>query len=178
MNEIEEWRQVPDFPGYEVSNMGRVRCRRSANGRGDFSETPRILKQSPFADSKYMRVGLYRDGKPCTKRVHVLVLEAFVGPRPAGFDACHRDDDQSNNALSNLKWGTRRENASDRTRNGKQVRGEAVGLSKITEEQALKVKALLTVKSGYGSMKAISEEVGVPYGAVASIKNGRTWSHV
>jgi hypothetical protein len=50
--------------------------------------------------------------------VHHLVLEAFVGPRPAGHEAAHGDGDKTNNALANLRWATPKENAADRYRHG------------------------------------------------------------
>ena len=36
--------------------------------------------------------------------VHRLVLEAFVGPCPKGFECDHSDRDRRNNALTNLRW--------------------------------------------------------------------------
>ena len=52
-------------------------------------------------------------------KVHVLVLDAFVGPRPNGMQGLHRDDDHANNNLSNLYWGTQSQNMADRLRNGR-----------------------------------------------------------
>ena len=42
--------------------------------------------------------------------VQVLVLEAFVRPRPEGMRACHKNDDSLDNRLSNLKWDTQSAN--------------------------------------------------------------------
>lgn len=50
--------------------------------------------------------------------VHPLVLEAFVGPRPPGMEACHADGNKTNNALSNLRWDTKRANELDAIRLG------------------------------------------------------------
>lgn len=50
--------------------------------------------------------------------VHILVAEAFIGPRPKNADVCHYDDDKSNNAVENLRYGTRSENVHDSVRNG------------------------------------------------------------
>src|SRR5699024_6464865 len=51
--------------------------------------------------------------------VHRLVLEAFVGPCPDGMEACHWDDDKTNNHVSNLRWATQSDNMHDRVRNGR-----------------------------------------------------------
>ncbi|MFC7447652.1 HNH endonuclease [Rhodococcus daqingensis] len=42
------------------------------------------------------------DGK--RRLVAELVLEAFVGPKPAGFTAIHLDGDKANNNVANLRW--------------------------------------------------------------------------
>lgn len=66
-----------------------------------------------------VHVTLTRDGVSKSHRVHLLVLEAFVGPRPTP-DAVglHFDDDIWNNRVDNLRWGTRSDNWHDAVRNG------------------------------------------------------------
>lgn len=51
-------------------------------------------------------------------RVHALVAEVFLGPRPEGMFVCHKDDVRTNNRLSNLYYGTHSENTVDSVRNG------------------------------------------------------------
>lgn len=51
-------------------------------------------------------------------RVHTLVLEAFVGPRPPGLVALHGNDIGTDNRVGNLRWGTPSENQYDRVENG------------------------------------------------------------
>jgi len=48
-----------------------------------------------------------------TFRVHRLVLEAFVGPCPHGCEACHRNNDPSDNRIENLRWDTKQSNLAD-----------------------------------------------------------------
>lgn len=120
----ENWLLVPDFPGYRVSDLGRVEsmARRIAIRGGGTRRIPtRMLSQvraSGTKDRKYNAVTLCRDSIPHQITVHTLVLTTFVGPRPAGTQACHDDDDTNNNALSNLYWGTPKQNAQDMIRNG------------------------------------------------------------
>lgn len=106
---MELWRVHPVYTDYEISDAGRVR-RCTAKGG---TRVGRMKSQRPN-DGGYLTVML---GKKCV-RVHVLVLEAFVGPRPAKHDACHYDGTRTNNALSNLRWATRSENMSDARRHG------------------------------------------------------------
>lgn len=176
---VEEWVGIPDFVGYEVSNMGRVRTYRSINGRGAFKEQPRLMKNHPTPKKTYLRVRLTtQDGgyKDCP--VHQLVLLAFKGPRPTeGHDSCHDDGNSRNNALSNLRWDTRQANADDRIRHGTQIRGIAVSLAVLTEAQVRGIKdALPTWKKGLG--KYFANKFNVGNSSISAIKHGQTWKHV
>lgn len=119
----ESWVPITDWEDlYEVSSEGRVRSlNRKARARGGHTRNlkGRILTPRTDINTGHLSVDLYRDKFRVTKKVHRLVLEAFVGPCPEGSEALHHDDVPTNNHLSNLRWGTRSENAQDRVRNGK-----------------------------------------------------------
>lgn len=58
--------------------------------------------------------------KPVAKYLHVVMLEAFVGPCPSSAHrGLHKDDDPHHNVIDNLYWGTMQTNALDRVRNGR-----------------------------------------------------------
>ncbi|ORC02701.1 hypothetical protein B1T48_16980 [Mycobacterium persicum] len=119
---FEQWRPVVGYEGlYEVSDVGRVRSLARTvlhPHSGRYTLCGRIL--SPHPDGcGYLKVRLHRDGQGRTRKVHQLVLEAFVGPRPAGLECCHADDDKTNNRLSNLRYDTRSANMLDQVRNGR-----------------------------------------------------------
>lgn len=119
--EMEAWAAVPGYDGiYEVSNQGRVRSldRVIVTKRGVSRRTPGS-EIKPFAGDPYWRVTLSNAPRPPrTAAIHSLVLEAFVGSRPAGLVARHLDDDHDNNRLSNLAYGTQSDNSFDAVRNG------------------------------------------------------------
>lgn len=74
---------------------------------------------NPVQGSRYLQISLHdADGRLRAKNVHVLVLEAFVGPRPQGYEACHGLGGRLDNSLSNLRWDTSSENRLDTTRHG------------------------------------------------------------
>ncbi len=114
----EQWRPIEGYEGaYEVSDLGRVR----SMDRVDRTGHPwrgRILKLHPVSDRGYQKITLYRDGTGSQRLVHRLVLAAFVGPCPEGMEGCHRDNDTTNNALTNLRWDTPSENNFDIVRSG------------------------------------------------------------
>lgn len=108
--DIEEWRPCLHSSSYEVSNLGRVRS---------FIRDPQGLILKPAAAGRgHLFVKIH--GR--AHYVHVLVLEAFVGPRPSGLEACHWDDNPTNNALSNLRWDTPEANRADAVRNNRRTR--------------------------------------------------------
>lgn len=106
---IEEWRST-HHPDYDVSNMGRVRSwtNRGKRARIGRQPIPRILR--PGSCRGHLRVHL---GANNGYYVHRLVATAFLGPCPDGKECMHADDDRGNNCLSNLSWGTRRQNIDD-----------------------------------------------------------------
>ncbi len=121
MTQIEQWRPVPGWAGiYSVSDQGRVRSenRTVTLPCGQIrSYRQRIL--SPAIDPMGRCQINLKNGAVLRKvRIHTLVLEAFVGPRPEGMEACHFDDDATNNKLENLRWDTSLANKQDMARNG------------------------------------------------------------
>jgi len=114
---IEQWKPVVGYEGlYEVSDMGRVRAPAKISSSG-LKLKARVLKTS-LNDRGRRQFGVCVNGVEGKLKVHTEVLKAFVGPRPEGFDGCHKDDVPTNNHLSNLKWASKSENhGGDKKRN-------------------------------------------------------------
>jgi hypothetical protein len=115
----EEWRPVLGYEGkYEVSNLGRVRSLPRRSPHGDHWQTipGRMLKAG--VSRGYPTVTLWANGAMELRRVHRLVCEAFLGPRPAGLDTRHLDGDGTNCRVENLQYGTRTENIRDQLLHG------------------------------------------------------------
>ena len=101
---------------YEVSSHSAVRRVDRLTKTGKLIKG-RVLKVRPLPNGR-PRVNLSKNGKIVDAYPYRLALEAFVGPCPPGMEALHWDDDRSNNAISNLRWGTRTDNMRDMSRNG------------------------------------------------------------
>ena len=113
----EQWKPVPDYEGiYEVSDQGNVR----SLDRIDAAGNRRLgrARKPVTKPSGYLKVDLSRDAVERGYFVHRLVLTAFVGPAPDGMETRHGDGDPTNNALSNLSWGTHAANISDQVTHG------------------------------------------------------------
>lgn len=119
---VERWRPVPDWPGYEVSDLGRVRSldRVVRTSAGDKRYRGRVLRAARGTASPRAMVVLSRPGEQRSHYVATLVLAAFVGPRPSGgYDACHNNGDPTDDSLGNLRWDTHAENMRDVARHGR-----------------------------------------------------------
>ena len=117
MDEI--WKTIAGFGGmYDVSDRGNVRSWKSGNQPRRADEYHLL---TPAIDEMGRKsVSLHHFGKEKRRRVHRLVLLAFVGPCPPGHEVCHNDGDASNNRLSNLRWDTHVSNCHDRKVHGKE----------------------------------------------------------
>lgn len=76
----EQWKAIPDFPGYEVSDHGRARSYWKSKGYGGgqkISSTSKILATN---GSGYPRISLCKEGRYYGHHIHRLVLESFVSP--------------------------------------------------------------------------------------------------
>lgn len=119
----EMWRAIAGYEGfYEVSNAGRVRSlpRVVAYGGSRIGTSATLPGGLLTPHGKlYPIVRLAKDGHKTSFNIHQLVLEAFVGPRPEGYVACHCDGDRFNNSVGNLRWDTVTENNRDIVRHGR-----------------------------------------------------------
>ena len=99
MEAQEIWKPVVGYEDlYEVSNLGRVK---SLNYNHSGKEG--MLKPSHDGDG-YLRVKLCKNGEESTRRVHILVMRAFVGKCPDGHEIDHYDWNRKNNRLENLSY--------------------------------------------------------------------------
>jgi len=139
----ETWRVVPTASNYEASNLGRVRHRQRGN-----------VKKASLSTAGLEVVGLWVDGRYTVRNLHVLVAEAFLGPRPQGTGVAHRDGNPSNNRSDNLFY-TLAERA-DRH-------------SKLSPSKIQDIRSRL--EAGERN-KDIAAEFGVSRGYISQIKSG------
>lgn len=93
----EFWIPIPDFPNYQLSNLGRVMSRPRERTRGG------IL--SPWNNGKgYLQVTLLKDTIPYIFAIAPLVAKYFCGTKQEGEVCNHKDGDPYHNHDHNLEW--------------------------------------------------------------------------
>jgi len=93
----EVWKPIEHFPGYSVSDHGRIRADKSG----------RILSLN---DNQYgvVQVGLMLNGVQYHRSVPLLVANAFLRRESIPFDTpINLDGNRHNNHVSNLVWRPR-----------------------------------------------------------------------
>ena len=108
---IEDWKDIVDYPNYQVSNLGNVKSKeRYTRQRKGFSlRKERILKQNK--DHKgYMQVILYNENGYKHFKVHRLVADAFITKIDGKNHINHIDGNKEHNFVDNLEWCTIQEN--------------------------------------------------------------------
>jgi len=170
---MEQWRPAVGFEGlYSVSDRGRIRRDKATrmNPVGSIVRTPVDQRGYPMCSIRG------HTGKFTTKRVHVMVLEAFAGPRPEGYISRHLDGNPSNNNVSNLRWGTYRENSADTKRHGRATTGENHPFCRLTEAKVRMIRVLWEAR--VFPRCEIAEVFGISDAHVSGICNGTFWKEV
>jgi hypothetical protein len=163
----EEWRDIPGFPNYQVSNLGRVRSVRIT-----------IMKANKW-NNDYLRLTLFKgkqsEGKFKSFGVHQLVALAFIGKRPEGHIVNHLDCDKTNNKVQNLAYCTPQGNAKHASENGLLLTGDQNPSSKLKESEVLHIFAL--IQNGH-SLYRIAKRFGTSQRNAYLIKHRLAWSHL
>jgi hypothetical protein len=186
-NTPEVWKAIPDFPGYEVSNQGRVRSfwapvsglKRRGN-RMFIQDTPQKILSQYIDRDGYFKTSMRQNHVNKSIGVHRIVLLSFIGKCPEGNQCRHLDGNRANNNITNLTWGTAKQNQNDRFLHGRGhkitcPKGEAQWLSKIKSAEIHEIRYLR--KNGY-LLREIGKLYGISESNVSMIVNNITWQHI
>lgn len=161
---MEEWREIPGTE-HSVSSEGRVASRRFGKWR--------ILKMP--LHKGYPSVNI-RGDRWVSSKVHVLVAEAFLGPRPTPrHEVNHIDGDKTNNRAENLEWCTHRENMRHflGVLGQKVLRGKELGHTKLTEAEARMVRARCLAGE---TQEIVAADFGISRSHASNIARGVKWA--
>ena len=108
MDEEEKWVPLYGKPEYEVSSNGRFRWKKNK----------KEVCVSVNKSNGYVYVHLKNGNKFSNYRAHKLILRSFFEMPGDGYQTCHKDGDKKNNCISNLRWGTPKDNHADKITHG------------------------------------------------------------
>ena len=101
----EVWKPIPNYEGiYGVSNLGRIRSEGRIDSIGRRKQE-RIMRTNTHKDG-YLQIDLLKDGKRNNVLVHRLVMLAFIGECPKGYEVNHINEDKADNRIDNLEYVT------------------------------------------------------------------------
>ena len=157
----ETWREIKDFPNYEVSNLGNVRNKK----------TGKVLK--PRQKNGYLVVDLLLDDVIKNLRVHRLVAKAFI-PNPDNLPQVnHKDFNKSNNDVSNLEWISRADNIQHSHDNGRMQKRYEIGPVTVLTVEQVKECYTRVVRDSEG-VNVVAISMGKPRTTISSIINKRS----
>ena len=140
MQEI--WKDVNGYEGsYQVSNLGNIK----SLDRVDFANrklTGSIMK--PNKSKFYYSVGLSKNGKTKTYRIHSLMALVFLNHKPSrNIHVDHINGNRFDNNLNNIRIVTARENCFNTNKKPR------LGYSFYPSRNKYKVQVYLNKKSTY-----------------------------
>ena len=158
---------------YDVSDLGRIR----RNSPGKRTHVGKIVKGGIWNGyvCHTLSVG---QGKKIHAKAHAIVLESFVGKRPIGFEANHKNGVRSDNRAENLEWVSRTANTvhsfSELGRKTKMARGSRNGFSKLTDKDVREIRILFPGIRG----NTLAQIYGVTATTISRVVRNQLWTHV
>lgn len=148
--------------------------------RDDLFVSPcgRIFKElhATHDSAGYAMVATEKKGQRGHKtRRHVIVCEAYHGPRPPGQVVRHKNGIPGDDREDNLEWGTVAQNTQDTKAHGRTTRGTRNKHAVLTEADVLEIRKRIAQGE---VQREIAESYGVTQPTICDIKMGRTWSHI
>ena len=172
----EQWKTIPVFTDYQVSNFGRVKRIRSNRGMHFLK-----IVHWPYHSSRWKtqrcQVTLCQDRKQSTRLVHDLVAYTFIGSRPTGYFINHIDGNGTNNYVKNLEYVTPRQNVLHTIKLNHHAYGVYTRQAKLSARQ---VSSILKMnrKKQYGTLARLARRFHVDPCTIADIEKRRTWKHL
>lgn len=169
----EEWRIPTSFTDrYMVSNLGMVK-----------RVPPKIIRKTSrqkVLTGSLKKSGYYQVRLSLGSRknfwwvsVHILVADAFLGPRPAGLVINHKDGVKTNNAVSNLEYVTDAENKSHAVALGFSCHGAKNCKARLKPEQVVLIRERISRGEDFWD---IANDYGVHREAIKNIAFRKTWN--
>ena len=169
----ERWRSVPDWEDvYEVSDRGDP-THRCAQRR---ALAPGRITTGSATRQGYRQAFLSYHGEWHSALLHRLVLAAFAGPCPDGYEVNHKNGDKADNRLLNLEYITPSANTKHAAETGLHVYAQGDAHHRTRYPDAL-VEEWRRRYAGRESADAIARAYGLDRSRVWEIVTGKRRRH-
>lgn len=169
---MEIWKDIPGYEGiYQASTEGQIRSLdHYVKGKCHYTGNSfyrkikgRVLRPGQYCKSGHVSVVLGHGavGIP----VHQLIMLTFVGKPPAGTEVLHINGNPRDNRLSNLRYGTRKENILD-----VYIQGGAWRKLSIDDVQGIRFGLSCGIRES-----ELASMFDVSLSTISSIKHGRSY---
>jgi len=165
---------LPEWPGYGVDTDGYLwSCLVPGPGFGKFKNKWTRLKSNSTSSNGRIIIGLSNGKIQVKKQLHRLIIETFIGPCPEGLETCHNNGNHTDNRLSNLRYGTHKQNMADKIKHGTSVRGDRHPISKLDVKKVREIRLL--IQKGEKNLGQIANLFGVDRTIISRIRDKRAW---
>lgn len=160
-----KFKQIKDFPNYEVSENGDVQN----------IKTGKLLK-SHLTKQGVLAISLRKDNILSLNLIHRLVAITYI-ENPFNLEfVIHIDNNKTNNNVNNLQWKSQLSFVKNQYSTGiLNSKGDNNFNSRLDNNDVKTIKHLLSKKI---AVKKIAELFNVSNGIIYCIKNGDTWKHI
>ena len=171
---VEEWRNIPGYSGYMVSNNGKIKSMNYNNTKKE-----KIMDPSPWGGYYKVRIpgdnGVYKNFQ-----IHRIVASVFLGD--SDLEVNHKDGNKLNNKLDNLEYCTRSENQKHAYKIGlkKAISGSDHYKTKFSDYQVKEIRDYVKEHGRLKNTKKLALKYGVSNSTlyyVAARKNN-CWPHI
>lgn len=160
---MEIWKNISNYPDYQISNLGNVRSNKTKK-----TLKPHVTKQG------YCIVNLYNNGIDKHFKVHRLVALHFIENKLNKKTINHKDGNKLNNNIDNLEWHSHSEN---HLHAYKKLNRQAPSLGKKGKNAFRSIPVCQLDLRGnlikiFDSQKIAAEELGISNTHISSVCKG------
>lgn len=180
----EIWKSIPNYSGYQVSNLGKIKSLDrfvpvTRHGKTFMRFYKGRIKKPKIDGLGYYFTDLWFFSKCKFLKISRLVLSVWTNiDYDSNKQTNHKDGNKANNNINNLEWVTASENSLHAVKNKLRIalKGSKHYKAKFLEKDIIIIRKKF--KGNRGDYAKIASEYDVSYGTIYDIIKNNTWRSV